>query len=188
MKKIFFTTILIVVIIASWLYTDKQLFYYGQNKLDYKSLPMGIYPEFKHDFEGGTVIRDQYGFSLLAHGFPIPYSSSIKIQKLIKYGYNSKSILVLLELETGTKKYVLISKDKTTRTGIKIKTLSKIGNIKQNYQWVNFQKSSPYIIERVHTLIEPVFFILILYWIFLLTKGVYIFFGRLASTGGKINK
>ena len=167
MKKIILLFITITMIVI-WIYIDKRMFFYGKNIFNYDLLPQQIYPEFRHDFEGAFSIRDKYGFSLLARGFPLANGVEENVKNILKYGYNNKSILVFLETEKNKKKYIQITGNQENRSGLDIDVLTeKTGNKKYyKYKWINIEKGTPYFLERIHSIFQPLLVILLLYWIF----------------------
>jgi hypothetical protein len=167
MKKIILLFITIAMV-GIWISIDKKMFFYGRNIFNYNLLPQKIYPEFRHDFEGGFTIFDKYGFSLLARGFPLANGVKENVKNIIEYGYNDKSILVSVETEKNKTRYVQITSDQKSRTGLFIKVFKeKTGKKKYDkYKWINIEKSTPYFLERSHNLLQPLLIMLFLYWIF----------------------
>jgi len=178
MKKIILLVITIA-IVGIWITLDRKIFFYGRNIFTYHLLPKNIYPEFRPEFEGGFAIRDEYGFSLLARSFPLSNKLANKIDEnvnnILEYGYNTQSILVLLETEKNKKRYVQISSNPKSRAGLDREVFNKkTGNQKRDkYKWVNIEKGVPYYLERSHSLLQLVLFILFVYWIFFIFSKLY---------------
>lgn len=86
--------ILVALFGLAYIFLDNQLYYYGKNNLKiYETLPLGIKPEFRYDFEGGFVLRDKYGFALSGCGVSLGEIGDTLLQnkimsKLLKYGFN----------------------------------------------------------------------------------------------------
>lgn len=91
---------------------DKKLYYYGKNDLHiYHTLPLGIQPEFRNNFDGGFVLWDKYGFALSGNMASVgeigdsTYQNDIT-KNIIKYGYNQESLVALIEDTVGNYYYI----------------------------------------------------------------------------------
>jgi len=113
-KKIGYLAIAISILLLTIVYfvTDKKLFYYGKNDLSiYHALPLGIQPEFRHDFDGGFVLWDKYGFALSGNMVSVgEIGDSIFqyhiIKGIIKYGYDKNNLVTLIKDTAGNYCYI----------------------------------------------------------------------------------
>jgi hypothetical protein len=109
MKKVNILVILILILGTTFIFLDRQLFYYGKNILNvYHRLPLSIKPEFRNDFEGGFVLRDKYGFSLVNKGICQFVHSDIKftINEIMRYGFMDDKLVAIVKDSDGHIRYI----------------------------------------------------------------------------------
>lgn len=88
---------------------DRQLYFYGKNDFNfYNLLPLNIVPEDRPDFEGGFVLWDKYGISLVGKGVKY-WNSDIKVGEIVKYSFNNQKLVAHIEDTTGNSYYIELS-------------------------------------------------------------------------------
>lgn len=133
MKRISILGLIIVLLGIIYFIADKQLFYYGKNDLKiYKSLPLEIRPEFRNDFEGGFVLRNRDGFAIAGKDVSVGEIGDTAFQydiidKVLKYGFNNESVVILIKDTAGSKYYIEYLEDNTmvSKVDIKVKDISE---------------------------------------------------------------
>lgn len=149
MKRIRILGVIIVLLGVTYFIADKQLSYYGKNDLKiYRSLPLQIRPEFRNDFEGGFVLRNREGFAIAGKGVSVGEIGDTAFQydiidKVLKYGFNTENVVVLVKDTSGHKYYVEYLRDNTmaSKADIKVKDIGAELDFPVN-KWVNIQNDN----------------------------------------------
>lgn len=113
-----FKILLAIILIMGVVYfvLDRQLFYYGKSDFNfYGLLPLKINPEYRYDFEGGFVIWDEHGMSLVGKGVKY-WNSDIEVDKIIGYGFTDEKLIVQVADTAGNKYYIEFSSNKNPQS------------------------------------------------------------------------
>ena len=103
-----------------YLFIDGQLFYYGKNNLPiYNPLPFRIAPEFRPDFDGGTVLWDEHKEAIVGKGVKY-WSSNIIVDELLGYGFKNENLIAQVKDTTGSIYYVEVGPNKNSQSRQKI--------------------------------------------------------------------
>src|SRR4030043_1306587 len=100
MKIIRLITTLTLILGIVYFALDRHLYFYGKNDFNfYNRLPLKIKPEYRHEFERGFLLRDEFGFSLVSKGVVQYWHSDIKltITDIIKYGFNENELVAYIQ-------------------------------------------------------------------------------------------
>jgi hypothetical protein len=95
---------------------DYELAYYGKNVfINNRSLPFGIVPEFRYDFEGGFGLRDKNGFSLGSKNTKYLHNDRYVVtDSLIGYCYNKYNVVLQIIDTVGVNYYISFTENKDT--------------------------------------------------------------------------
>lgn len=154
-----------IILLIGFLFTDRQLFYYGKNRLPIHSpLPFGVIPQSEYD---KFSLYTQDGFSLVYSGGELTLIDS-KVKNIIGYGYDSNMFVVLIETYNKKEVYIRIVKKTNPRFEgeLSFSYLPKIAKYKlDNLTWI-YIDNKDYIFSLI--LAELIFF----YTLLLLTGVV----------------
>ncbi|RNC83395.1 MAG: hypothetical protein ED557_11940 [Balneola sp.] len=132
MKILQISIILTVILSVLFLLIDRNLFFYGENKFDFYSLPLNFIPESRPSFEGGFVIRDSMGMSIIGTG--IRYrQSDFKVAKFQKYAIHKDTVYAQLEGYDRNIYFIQFSENLNSKTGLEVA-------IKTDEEWVQGKK------------------------------------------------
>lgn len=159
-----------IILLTGFLFTDRQLFYYGKNRLPIHSpLPFGVIPESEYD-EFSLYYQD--GFSLVYSGWELtPYEIDSTVKNIIGYGYDSNTLVVLIKTYDKTEIYIRIVKQTNPRFEgeLNFLYLPKIAKEElDNLIWIHINNRDDYVFYLI--LVEMIF----VYSLILLT-GIVMF-------------
>lgn len=143
MKRIKISVFIVFVSLVGYLIFDRELFYYGKNDLNiYNSLPFKIKPEFRYDFEGGFVLRDEYGMSHVGKGVKY-WSSDIVVEEILEYGYTEKKLIAKV-LDTSKNIYYIefsSNKNQLSKQELSVNVSSKLlkNDLINKYKWIKIK-------------------------------------------------
>jgi len=138
--KSYYLVTLITIIGIIYYQIDKSLFYYGKNDLNiYNLLPLKIQPEFRYPFEAGFALDDESGLRIAAKEIAYPVDDKmVSINKVLKYGFDAKHLIAVVNDIKKTKYYVEFSQDPKDSSVVNASM-----NINDNlnnlhlYKWIN---------------------------------------------------
>lgn len=166
-----FGVVLVIISLSLGVYFDKHLFPYGKNNLDiYSSIPLGIKPEYKPDFEGGFTLRDMHGLSLISKN--ARYSElDIIVADFLKYGFNNDEIVVEVIDKHRNTAHLLFKKNENASSNrdISVSIINYDENINiDKYNWVTINENQNFI----EILRNIVFLIALFLIVFIFSKWI----------------
>lgn len=140
LKIIIAAVVLIAVLLPFAFHFDRQLYFYGQNDFDHKSsLPFGVKPIFRYDFEGGLYIADSSDMSIVFKGQnKWTTGDSVNVKDITRYGYSNNNFIVEVQDSQNNNRYIQVYPCKSSPNAACVKMLSKIdvGTIK-GLTWID---------------------------------------------------
>lgn len=135
-------TVLIIVVSTIVMKLDKELYYVGRSILNFDNfLPFDIKPIKNYNF-GSSFVLQKSRESLIGKG--VQYrSSDLIVNKILKYGYNKKGVIAVVNDSSGKVFYVLCEKNEQDPEvdDLGIRVISKDSNIvSKGYKWIDPNK------------------------------------------------
>jgi hypothetical protein len=148
MKTFKILGILIIILGIIYYQLDKNLFYYGRNKLHiYHLLPYNVEPDYSPPFEGGFALREEDGFSIAGKGVAyLVNNRKIWINDVLAYGFNKEHIVAVV-IDSGKTKYgIKFNQDQKNISEISGTMMVDNDLGKSNlYKWIKIDGNDDYI-------------------------------------------
>ncbi len=178
MKIIRILTPIILLLLSIFYFLDKQLFFVGRNDLKiYNLLPFNIKTDYNPDYGGGFSLTDEKGFSISKGDTYHVKGKYIKINKIIKYGYNESQFVIQIEDTTAAKHYLKLSLINKISTYISEIFITKDElRFYNSIIWVDIDNESNYKNEMYHTALKFILLPLILIVVYKLIKQIWALF------------
>ena len=172
MKIISALWVSILIFAVIYFVLDRQMFYYGRSDFDiYSLLPLKVRPEYRPEFEGGFLLWDEYGFSLVGNGVKFR-NSNIEVDDVVKYGFSDERLLVQIKDTKKNKYLVEFKKSKDTQSEHRLRVSIVNSNddfISDNYKWIKIQDDEKYI-KRMELFRNYTVFVIIALFLILIVK------------------
>lgn len=108
---------------------------------------MHIVPEDRPDFEGGFILWDEYGISLVGKGVKY-WDSDIKVDEIVKYSFNNQKLVAYVEDTTGNSYYIEFSpnNNQLTKQDINVEVWNSDKVLKSgNFKYIDIKGNEKHI-------------------------------------------
>ena len=140
---------------------------------------MEIRPEFRYDFEGGFVFRDNHGFSRVGKGSKY-WDFDVEVDNILKYGFNDDELVVQIVDINGDRYFIEIKKNENTQSKLKteVNVWNELENQNfENYKWIKL-KGNEKKIKKIKIWHKYVFLAIVFLILFGVIKTIVIMFKK----------